>query len=180
MCSNIAIGGITVKPILALIAAFFLIASVPFSSQSKPQKARTGSSKKKMRPAPKSKPAASSLSPVNITPSGLIYVITRRGVGRLPKAGEIVSVHYTGVLTNGVKFDSSLDRGAPFDFELGSGRVIAGWDEALAKLHIGDHATLIIPPALGYGAKGTGPIPPNATLIFIIEFVGIRERPATK
>ena len=110
------------------------------------------------------------------TPSGLTYLITRRGTGRQPKTGEMVVVHYTGALTNGVKFDSSLDRGQPFTFRLGAGQVIKGWDEGIAALHIGDQAVLVIPPQLGYGARGAGDglIPPDATLIFIVELVDIR------
>ena len=104
-------------------------------------------------------------------------MITRHGKGLQPKTGDKVMVHYTGVLTNGMKFDSSLDRGEPFAFELGAGRVIKGWDEGIAKLHVGDQATLIIPSALGYGPRGSGPIPPDATLIFVVELVGIQEKP---
>jgi peptidylprolyl isomerase len=115
-------------------------------------------------------------SPVTITPSGLIYVITKRTEGRLPKNGETVIVNYTGVLTDGVKFDSSLDRGEPFKFKLGEGRVIKGWDEGVAKLRVGEQATLIIPPQLGYGARGAGGvIPGEATLIFIVQLMGIEE-----
>ena len=120
-------------------------------------------------------------STANTTPSGLLYVITQKGSGRQPLSGETVIVHYTGLLGNGVKFDSSLDRGKPFEFPLGQGRVIKGWDEGIAKLHVGDQATLIIPPELGYGASGAGGvIPPNATLIFLVELVGIREAPSQK
>ena len=87
-------------------------------------------------------------------------------------------VHYTGLLTNGTKFDSSLDRSEPIAFPLGAGRVIKGWDEGIAKLRVGDQATLIIPSQLGYGAKGAGGvIPPDATLIFIIEVVDVKEIP---
>jgi peptidylprolyl isomerase len=111
-----------------------------------------------------------------ITRSGLVYMITQHGSGRQPLAGETVIVNYTGLLGSGVKFDSSLDRGKPFEFPLGAGRVIKGWDEGIAKLHVGDQATLIIPPELGYGARGAGGvIPPNATLIFLVELVGIKE-----
>jgi peptidylprolyl isomerase len=92
------------------------------------------------------------------------------------KVGDTVLVHYTGLLTNGAKFDSSLDRNEPIAFPLGAGRVIKGWDEGIARLRVGDQATLIIPPELGYGAKGAGGvIPPNATLIFIVEVVGVKE-----
>ena len=108
------------------------------------------------------------------TPSGLIYVITRRSTGQLPRSGETVIVNYTGLLGSGVKFDSSLDRGEPFKFKLGAGRVIKGWDEGIAKLRVGEQATLIIPPQLGYGARGAGGvIPPDATLIFIVELIGL-------
>jgi peptidylprolyl isomerase len=112
------------------------------------------------------------------TPTGLVCVVTQHGSGRQPLPGETVIVHYTGLLGSGVKFDSSLDHGMPFEFPLGAGRVIKGWDEGIAKLHVGDQATLIIPPQLGYGARGAGGvIPPNATLIFLVELVGIKEAP---
>jgi len=111
-----------------------------------------------------------------ITPSGLIYLITKKGTGVQPKAGQTVVVHYTGTLTDGVKFDSSRDRGAPFEFPLGAGRVIKGWDEGIAKMHVGDQAILVIPPTLGYGTRGAGGvIPANATLIFIVELVGVKD-----
>jgi peptidylprolyl isomerase len=111
---------------------------------------------------------------MNRTPSGLIYVITRRSTAPRPRSGETVIVNYTGLLGSGVKFDSSLDRGQPFKFKLGAGRVIKGWDEGIAKLRVGEQATLIIPPQLGYGAKGAGGvIPPDAKLIFIVELIGV-------
>ena len=109
------------------------------------------------------------------TASGLTYIITKRGEGALVKAGDEVIVNYTGLLTNGAKFDSSLDRGETFSFRVGAGRVIKGWDEGLQKLRIGDHATLVIPASIAYGARGAGGvIPPDATLIFIIEVIGIK------
>ncbi len=109
------------------------------------------------------------------TASGLTYIITKRGTGAQLKAGDEAIVNYTGLLTNGQKFDSSLDRGEPFSFPLGAGRVIKGWDEGVQKLRVGDHATLIIPPSIGYGSRGAGgAIPPDATLIFIIEVVGVK------
>lgn len=111
------------------------------------------------------------------TRSGLTYLITKKGTGRMAKPGETVILHYTGTLTNGVKFDSSRDRNQPFTFKLGAGQVIKGYDEGLSKLHIGDQAILVIPPAIGYGAKGAGGvIPPNATLIFIVELLDIKAR----
>ena len=109
------------------------------------------------------------------TASGLTYIITQKGTGAQLKAGDTIIVNYTGLLTNGQKFDSSLDRGEPFSFPLGAGRVIKGWDEGFAKLKIGDHAILTIPPSIGYGARGAGGvIPPDATLIFIVEVIGVR------
>jgi FKBP-type peptidyl-prolyl cis-trans isomerase len=124
------------------------------------------------------KPAAKSSAPTT-TPSGLIYIITKRSTGRKPRPGETVVVNYTGLLTSGVKFDSSLDRGQPFKFKLGEGRVIKGWDEGIEKLRVGEQATLIIPSELGYGARGSGGIiPPDATLVFIVELMGIEEPPA--
>jgi FKBP-type peptidyl-prolyl cis-trans isomerase len=88
-----------------------------------------------------------------------------------------VLVHYTGLLTNGVKFDSSLDRNEPIAFPLGAGRVIKGWDEGVARLRVGDQATFIIPPQLGYGSRGAGGgvIPPDATLVFVIELIDVKE-----
>ena len=109
------------------------------------------------------------------TESGLTVIITKPGDGAPIKAGDNVIVNYTGLLTNGQKFDSSLDRGETFSFPVGGGRVIKGWDEGLQKLRVGDHATLIIPASIGYGARGAGGvIPPDATLIFIIEVVGVK------
>ncbi|HSS21265.1 MAG TPA: FKBP-type peptidyl-prolyl cis-trans isomerase [Pyrinomonadaceae bacterium] len=125
----------------------------------------------KRRRAPR--PASAAVT----TPSGLTYLITKKGTGRQPKAGETVIVHYTGLLANGVKFDSSRDNNQPFAFKLSAGRVIKGYDEGVGKLHIGDEAILIIPPRIGYGAKGAGGvIPPNATLIFIIELLDIKAK----
>lgn len=134
--------------------------------------------KRALRPRCPKVVTASPKSPAITTPTGLTYIVTRRSQERQPVPGEIVSVNYTGLLGNGVKFDSSLDRGQPFEFPLGMGRVIKGWDEGIAKLHVGEQATLIIPPELGYGARGAGGvIPPNATLIFLVELVGIKETP---
>jgi peptidylprolyl isomerase len=111
------------------------------------------------------------------TPTGLTYLITHHGTGALAQNGDTVTVHYTGTLTNGVKFDSSRDRGEPISFKLGQGRVIKGWDQGLAQLHVGDQAILVIPPQLAYGERGAGEglIPANATLIFIVELVDAKK-----
>lgn len=110
------------------------------------------------------------------TPSGLRYIDERVGEGATPQNGQNVSVRYTGWLTDGSKFDSSLDRGQPFGFPLGAGRVIRGWDEGVASMKVGGKRRLIIPPELGYGSQGTagGPIPPNATLIFDVELLAVQ------
>lgn len=109
------------------------------------------------------------------TESGLTYIVTKEGDGEQVKAGQTVIVNYTGLLTNGALFDSSVARNEPFSFPVGVGMVIKGWDEGLQQLKVGDHATLIIPPSIGYGASGAGGvIPPNATLIFIIEVLGVK------
>jgi FKBP-type peptidyl-prolyl cis-trans isomerase len=97
------------------------------------------------------------------------------GTGESPSPGKIVKVHYTGWLENGAKFDSSADHGQPLEFPIGVGRVIKGWDEGLMTMKVGGKRKLIIPPDLGYGARGAGPmIPPNSTLIFEVELLGVR------
>ncbi len=98
-----------------------------------------------------------------------------QGNGAAPKKGDRVRVHYTGWLIDGKKFDSSVDRGQPFEFTLGVGQVIAGWDQGVAQMKVGDRVKLTLPPELGYGARGAGGvIPPNATLIFEVELLGVR------
>jgi peptidylprolyl isomerase len=113
------------------------------------------------------------------TPSGLSYEDTRAGTGAQPRAGQTCVMHYTGWLwvngAKGAKFDSSHDRGKPFSFPLGQGRVIKGWDEGVASMNIGGARTLLIPPELGYGARGAaGVIPPNATLLFEVELLEVK------
>jgi peptidylprolyl isomerase len=105
------------------------------------------------------------------TKSGLKYLDMVEGKGATPKSGQTVSVHYIGTLENGTKFDSSRDRGRPFEFTLGAGQVIKGWDEGLSTMKVGGRRQLIIPPGLGYGSRGIGPIPPNSTLVFDVELL---------
>jgi FKBP-type peptidyl-prolyl cis-trans isomerase FkpA len=112
--------------------------------------------------------------PATTTASGLVVEDLSVGAGDLASAGQRVSVHYTGWLTDGTKFDSSKDRGDPFVFPLGGRRVIAGWDEGVQGMRVGGVRKLTIPPQLGYGARGAGGvIPPNATLVFEVELLGV-------
>jgi FKBP-type peptidyl-prolyl cis-trans isomerase len=105
---------------------------------------------------------------------GLKIEELQAGSGDEAVTGKQVSVHYTGWLTNGTKFDSSLDRGSPFKFQLGAGQVIQGWDQGVAGMKVGGKRKLTIPPELGYGARGAaGVIPPNATLVFEVELLGV-------
>jgi len=108
------------------------------------------------------------------TESGLKYETIKEGKGAAAKAGNTVKVHYTGTLTNGKKFDSSRDRNKPFSFSLGAGQVIKGWDEGVAGMQVGEVRKLTIPSDLAYGPEGRpGAIPPNATLLFDVELIGI-------
>jgi FKBP-type peptidyl-prolyl cis-trans isomerase FkpA len=113
--------------------------------------------------------------PSTTTASGLQFEELVVGSGNAATAGQKVSVHYTGWLTNGTKFDSSKDRGDPFVFPLGQGHVIKGWDEGVAGMKVGGKRKLTIPPQLGYGARGAaGVIPPNATLVFEVELLDVK------
>ncbi len=108
------------------------------------------------------------------TPTGLKYIDLVEGTGESPRPGQMVTVDYTGTLENGEKFDSSLDRGQPLIFQIGVGRVIKGWDEGVMSMKVGGKRKLIIPAQLGYGERGRGMIPPNATLIFEVELHGVK------
>jgi FKBP-type peptidyl-prolyl cis-trans isomerase FkpA len=110
------------------------------------------------------------------TADGLKYWDTKVGTGTTATTGHKVKVHYTGWLTNGKKFDSSVDRKEPFEFQLGAGQVIKGWDEGVAGMKVGGKRRLEIPPALGYGSRGVGGglIPPNSTLLFDVELLDVK------
>ena len=121
--------------------------------------------------------ASNTMSDANVVtnPSGLKYVELEEGTGATPEPGQTVVVHYTGTLENGTKFDSSRDRNSPFEFKIGVGQVIKGWDEGLSTMKVGGRRQLIIPPDLGYGSRGAGGvIPPNATLLFDVELLDIK------
>jgi peptidylprolyl isomerase len=124
-------------------------------------------------------PAIAQAGKTMTTPTGLQITDTKVGTGASPKTGQTCVMHYTGWLyengQKGKKFDSSVDRGQPFEFPIGVKRVIAGWDEGVSTMKVGGKRTLIIPPALGYGARGAGgAIPPNATLIFDVELLDVK------
>jgi peptidylprolyl isomerase len=123
--------------------------------------------------------SAQEIGKMTTTSSGLQIEDTQVGTGATPRTGQICVMHYTGWLyengAKGKKFDSSLDRGQPFEFHIGQGQVIRGWDEGVATMKVGGKRTLIIPPELGYGARGAGGvIPPNATLLFEVELLGVK------
>ena len=156
------------KNILALTVMFFLLLSCRGKETRMPEEMPKHEQKQKEQPKP---PA-----PLEVTTSsGLKYIDLVEGKGASPKKGNTAVVHYTGWLENEKKFDSSVDRGEPFQFVLGVGQVIKGWDEGVASMKVGGKRKLIIPSQLGYGARGAGgAIPPNATLIFEVELLQIK------
>jgi FKBP-type peptidyl-prolyl cis-trans isomerase FkpA len=132
-----------------------------------------------VKPTPAPEAAKKSESKMKATPSGLQYEDIKEGTGPSPKPGQICVMDYTGWLwengAKGKKFDSSVDRGTPFEFPIGRGRVIKGWDEGVATMKVGGKRVLLIPAQLGYGSSGAGGvIPPNATLLFEVELIAVK------
>ena len=153
-----------------LIVALLLLAAVAIPACT--QKEGQPPAGQKVGAAPAAGTTAPAPGQTVTTPSGLKYQDLVVGNGAAPVPGKLVSVHYTGWLENGTKFESSRDSGHPIDFTIGAGQVIPGWDEGLMTMKVGGKRKLIIPPQLGYGAAGAGDkIPPNATLVFEVELV---------
>ena len=159
---------------LAAAAAFLLLAAprptLADPSPDKTAKEADKAAKKATKEIDKADKKADK-DKLHSTPSGLQYIELVEGTGPTPLRGQRVSVHYTGWLKNGQKFDSSVDRGKPIQFVLGAGQVIKGWDEGVATMKVGGKRKLIIPPELGYGDRDVGPIPANSVLLFEVELV---------
>jgi FKBP-type peptidyl-prolyl cis-trans isomerase len=150
----------TLTPLMALVAVAGIVGGAGFSACNKKTEG----------------PAGTAATGAAAPQGGLMIEEVKAGEGAVATKGKTVSVHYTGKLTNGTKFDSSLDRGQPIEFMLGAGMVIKGWDQGIEGMKVGGKRKLTIPPELAYGARGTpgGPIPPNATLVFDVELVGVK------
>lgn len=161
---------------LALLAALMMVAALSVTGCSKPAEP-TAETPAASTPAeqPAEQPAAApATGPVTKDVTKLVIKDTKVGSGAEAAAGKSVTVNYTGYLTDGTKFDSSLDSGQPFTFNLGAGEVIKGWDEGVAGMKVGGTRTLTIPPAMGYGDQGAGGvIPPGATLVFEVELLAV-------
>jgi len=149
-----------------LAPATLLLSALAFAPACQKSKSATETAPTTSAPAPAPAP--------NPPAGGLVVEEVKAGDGPVATTGKVVSVNYTGKLTDGTKFDSSYDRGQPIEFPLGSGRVIKGWDQGLEGMKVGGKRKLTIPPQLGYGERGMGPIPPNATLVFDVELMGVR------
>lgn len=153
---------------ILILSTVLISASILLPTLAKDEKAEAKLGKKEVTKE------ASKEQKMTTTASGLKYVDEVEGTGPSPKKGQKIKVHYTGWLTNGTKFDSSVDRGEPFEFTIGVGQVIQGWDEGVSTMKVGGKRKLTIPPELGYGANGAGSIiPPNATLVFDVELLSL-------
>lgn len=168
--------------VLAAVMAVLMVAlsgctaaPAPQSSTAAPSTEATAQPSAEPTPTAEAEPNPATTPPSQPGDEKLNIKDIKKGKGDTAKSGMTVTVHYTGWLTNGTKFDSSVDRGQPFSFLLGTGQVIAGWDQGVAGMKVGGVRELTIPPSLGYGAQGTpgGPIPPNATLKFEVELLGV-------
>lgn len=158
------------KRILVMLSALALLAGMAMAQK----KAQKSSKKAESTKVNTNAPTQVTGEPVT-TKSGLKYWDIKKGTGETATEGKTVKVHYTGWLTNGTKFDSSVDRKEPFEFHLGAGDVIRGWDEGVAGMQVGGKRQLRIPPDLGYGNRGAGGvIPPGATLVFDVELLGVK------
>lgn len=161
---------------ITLMLAGLCLSGLVFAQQPKVKKSATKPAQSSATTNPKKvEPKEIKTGVEYTTPSGLKYKIIEKGTGKKAESGATVTVHYTGTLTDGKKFDSSKDRNQPYTFKLGSGRVIKGWDEGISLLQVGDKALLTIPAELGYGANAYGPIPANSTLIFEVELLDVKE-----
>ncbi|MCS7084793.1 MAG: FKBP-type peptidyl-prolyl cis-trans isomerase [Bacteroidia bacterium] len=147
-------------------------AKAPTAQQSEPAPQAPAPAFNRFPYGPDSTLIAVDSTKLRTTASGLRYLIVEEGRGNVPKAGQKVIAQYHGILTDGKKFDSSYERGQPFEFTLGQGQVIRGWDEAFSMFKVGTKAVIVVPPGLGYGDRNMGNIPPNSTLIFYVELLG--------
>jgi peptidylprolyl isomerase len=166
---------LTVAAVALLAASFSVTCSEKKAAPAeKAEAAKTAAAPKSATPADTAKPAVATAkaSDTVTTASGLKYIVLKKGSGSKPAKGTNVKVHYTGMFPDGRVFDSSVKRGQPFEFAVGTGMVIPGWDETVLDMTKGEKRIIVVPPKLGYGERGAGGvIPPNATLVFEVELL---------